>query len=164
MCLGIMLSPTSQRPSQRTLTTSAVVVVTIIIILLTLYNLGDTRVVSGGSPVQLSGDEKDTARISTFDAAKSTTLSNTPGTKQDVVKIPTGSPSLSAKAATSAIHLAISSAPAAPNEPRRAFVTFLEADTGTNHGDEAQGTDPDNEDIYFVGMLHPPRELISPNY
>lgn len=44
----------------------------------------------------------------------------------------------------------MSSATAVPNEPRRAFVAFLEAHTGTNRGDEAQGMTTEDEDDYFV--------------
>ena len=74
------------------------------------------------------------------------------GNEQDTGKIPTDNISPSTKAATSAAHIAIPSTTIAQNEPRRAFVTFLEADTGTNRGDQVEGTNPDNEDTYFVGV------------
>lgn len=157
-----MLPPTSQWASHRTLSTGTVVIATIFI-LLTLYNLRDAIAASSGSPVRLSGHEKDTARIP--DATTSTSSSSHgTGNEQDTIKISANNASSSNKATSSAIDVAISSAPVAPNEPRRAFVTFLEADTGTNHNDQEQGMNPDDEDIYFVGMLHPPSSLNPPNH
>lgn len=148
-----MLSPTAQRPSHRTLTTNIVALLTIVI-LLTLYNLRDARVAPNArdaSLIQSSSDGKDAAKIPTDHAIESTSsLSPTLVNEQDTVKIATDNDSPSATAATSAVDVDRFSAPAPPNEPRRAFVTFLEADTGTNHGDEAQGMNPDNEDKYFV--------------
>lgn len=108
------------------------------------------------------GNEQDTAKVTEDNAASS--LPTAPGNEQNTVKIPTNIVSSSAIAATSAIDVAIPSAPAAPNEPRRAFVTFLEADTGANHNDQEKGTNEDNEDAYFVGVLYRPSNLISPNH
>ena len=158
-----MLSPTSQRSSHRTLTTGTIFAVTIII-LLTLYNLRDVKGASIGSIVQLASDRKDTAGTASQEATKSRPpLSHTPGSDQEKVKIGADNAFSFAITASSAVDVAISSTPATPNEPRRAFVTFLEADTGTNHGDEAQGSNPDDEDIYFVGGLQRPGSLASPN-
>ena len=143
-----MLSPTNHR----ILTTSAIVVITIFI-LLTLYNLRDTRTTSLNSLVSLRGDKEDTARAPTYDVTKSIfSLLRTPGNEQDAVKIPAHDASLLTTAATSAVDVPMPSATAARDVPRRAFVTFLEADTGTNHGDQARGTTPDDEDAYFVGV------------
>ena len=105
------------------------------------------------------GNEHDTAKVPENHAASS--VSHTPGNEQDTVKVPANVVSSSALAATLAIDVAIPSTPAAPNEPRRAFVTFLEADTGTNHNDQEEGTNADNEDAYFVGALYRPSNLIS---
>lgn len=150
-----MLSSTSQRPSHRTLTTTAAVALTFII-LLTLYNLRSDRAASNGNG---------TAELPIYHATKSpSSLSQTPGNKQGPAKIPADNTSPSAITATSAVDIAIPSAPAPPNEPRRAFVTFLEADTSTNHDDQAQGAIPDNEDMYFVGVSHRPGNLISPSH
>ncbi|KAF6232942.1 hypothetical protein HO173_008905 [Letharia columbiana] len=133
-----MLSPVSQLTSHRILTTGAILAV-IFIILLTLYNPRDATAASNGSLVQLSGDKP------TSDATIST-----PGNEQETGKITADNGSPSAIAETSAVNVAMSSAPAVPNEPRRAFVAFLEAHTGTNRGDEAQGMTTDDEDDYFV--------------
>ncbi|KAF6217638.1 hypothetical protein HO133_006740 [Letharia lupina] len=133
-----MLSPASQLTSHRILTTSAILAVTFII-LLTLYNPRDATAASNGSLVQLSGDKP------TSDATIST-----PGNEQETGKITADNASPSAIAETSAVDVAMSSATAVPNEPRRAFVAFLEAHTGTNRGDEAQGMTTEDEDDYFV--------------
>lgn len=133
-----MLSPASQLTSHRILTTSAILAVTFII-LLTLYNPRDATAASNGSLVQLSGDKP------TSDATIST-----PGNEQETGKITADNASPSATAETSAVDVPMSSAPAVPNEPRRAFVAFLEAHTGTNRGDEAQGMTTEDEDDYFV--------------
>lgn len=133
-----MLSPASQLTSHRILTTSAILAVTFII-LLTLYNPRDATAASNGSLVQLSGDKP------TSDATIST-----PGNEQETGKITADNASPSAIAETSAVNVAMSSATAVPNEPRRAFVAFLEAHTGTNRGDEAQGMTTEDEDDYFV--------------
>ena len=149
--LHTMSSPTVHR----IFTTSTVTVVTIII-LLTLYNLRDTRLASNHPLVQLPGEEKEIGRVSTYDATEST-FSLLDGNKQDTVEIPAkevSSSATSAVAATLAVNVTLPPVTAATsNEPKRAFVTFLEADTGTNRGDQAEGTNPDNEDIYFVGMV-----------
>ena len=108
------------------------------------------------------GNEQDTAKVPENHAA--TSLSNTPGNEQNTAKVPANIVSSSTIAATSAIDVAIPSTAAAPNEPRRAFVTFLEADTGTNHADQEDGTNPDNEDIYFVGALYQRSNLIFSNH
>lgn len=162
VAMRFMMSPTSQRPSHRTLATSIAALVTIII-LLSLYNLGDARVASNGLPIQTSNDGKHAAKIPTDGATKPTSsLSSTHGNKQDAVTISTDNDTSSATATTSAVDVARVSASTPSNAPRRAFITFLEADTGTNHGDEAQAMDPDNEDKYFVGGLHQTNNFISP--
>lgn len=100
------------------------------------------------------GNEQDTAILPKSHTAKNTaSLSHTFGNEQNTVKVPANNVSSSAIAATSAIDVAIPSTPAAPHEPRRAFVTFLEADTGANHIDQEEGSNPDDEDTYFVGAL-----------
>lgn len=147
-----MLSPASQLTSHRILTTSAILAVTFII-LLTLYNPRDATAASNGSLVQLSGDKP------TSDATIST-----PGNEQETGKITADNASPSAIAETSAVNVAMSSATAVPNEPRRAFVAFLEAHTGTNRGDEAQGMTTEDEDDYFVGVSHRPNNLIFLNH
>lgn len=154
LSLYTMLSPPSQRPSERTLITTAAVALTFII-LLTLYNPRSEGVAS---------NRKGTARIPAYHATKSTSsLAQTPGNEQDPVKI---TADITSPSATSAVDIAISSAPAPPppNEPRRAFVTFLEADTGAYHDDQAQGSNPDNEDMYFVGVSHRHSNLTSSSY
>ena len=146
-----MLSSTSQRLSQRILTTGVIFAV-IIIIFLTLYNLRDVKGASIGSIVQSVSDERDTAGTAIHEVIKSTPLlSYTSGSDQEKIKIGAENTSLFAITTSSAVNVVISSIAATPNESRRGFVTFLEVDTGTNHGDEAEGTNPDNEDIYFVG-------------
>ena len=144
--------------NQRIFATSTIAVVTIII-LLTLYNLRDTRTASNDSLPLLSGDKWDTAKVQT-PGTTNTPMSHTPWDEQDAIKSPVGEVSPSPIATTSAAEAAIPSATVAQNGPRTAFVTFLEADTGTNHDDQADGTDSDNEDSYFVGMLHLPNMLI----
>ena len=150
-----MLSSTHQR----IFATGTIAIVTIII-LLTLHNLRDTRTASNDSLALLSGDKTDTARVQTPGATK-TPMSHTPWEEQDTIKSHASEASPSAMATNSAVDAAIPSASVAQNGPRRAFVTFLEADTGTNHDDQVDGTDSDNEDSYFVGMLHIPNKLIS---
>ena len=142
-----MLSSTHQR----IFTTGTIAVVTIII-LLTLYNLRDTRTASNDSLTPLSGDKTDTAMVQT-PGVTNIPMSHTPGDEQDTIKSHVSEASPSAIATNSAVDAAIPSATVAQNGPRRAFVTFLEADTGTNHDDQADGTNSDNEDSYFVGML-----------
>ena len=173
-------------------------------------------VASSGSPVQdTSGDWKDSARITTYNATKNThSLATTPGNEQETARLPEGhagettsslthtpgneqdaaelpedhasklttslSPtseneqntvevpanvvSSSAIAAASAIDVGTPSTPPATEGPRRAFVTFLEADTGENHGDQEKATNPDNADTYFVGALYRPSKRFSPDH
>ena len=146
-----MLSSTSQRLSQCILTTGFIFAV-IIIIFLTLYNLRDVKGASIGSVVQFVSDARDTAGTAIHEVIKCTPLwLYTSGSDQEKIKIGAENTSLFAITMSSAVIVVISSIAATPNESRRAFITFLEVDAGKNHGDEAQGTNPDNEGIYFVG-------------
>ena len=142
-----MLSSTHQR-----IFTTGITAIVTIILLLTLYNLRDTRTASNDSLAPLSGDKTETAKVQT-PGATNTPMSHTPGDESDTIKSHVSEASPSAIATNSAVDAAIPSATVAQDGPRRAFVTFLEADTGTNHDDQAHGTDSDNEDSYFVGML-----------
>ena len=151
-----MLSSTHQR----IFANSTIALVTIII-LLTLYNLRDTRTASNDSLALLSGDKTDTVKVQT-PGATNTAMSDTPSDEQDTIKNHVSEASPSTIATNSGVDAAIPSATVAQNGPKRAFVTFLEADTGTNHDDEAVGTNSDNEDSYFVGMLPLPNKLSFP--
>lgn len=111
------------------------------------------------------GNEQDAAKLPIDHASKPpTSMSHTSENEQSKEEVPVTNVSSSAIAATSAIDIATPSTSAATEEPRRAFVTFLEADTGENHGDHEKGTKSDNEDVYFVGALYRLRKFISPNY
>ena len=136
-----MLSPTSQRPSQHVFTKCAIFAVTIII-LFSIYGLRNGK--------------------ATYSATRSrSSFSHILGNGQDIVQFPTDNSHSSTKAATSASDFAISSTASVPNVPKRAFITFLEADTGTNHASEDTGTNTDNEDIYFVGKSYESTKLSS---
>ena len=125
---------------------STITLVTVFI-LLTLYSLRDTKTASDGSLVPLPKGNEDSATNSTSSLLH-------------IAKILWDNAPPSAIAATPAVDVAISSATVVPNEPRRAFVTFLEADTGTNRGDQVEGMNLDDEDVYFVGMLCRSNNLI----
>ena len=143
-----MLSPTSQRPWQRVYTNCAMVAVTIII----LFSIYDLR--EGKEASLLLGDRNHTTRIATYNATRSpSSPSHILGKGQDVVKFPTENPHPSTKAATSASDPAISSTASSPKVPKTAFITFLGADTDSNHASEGHETNVDNEDAYFVGKL-----------
>ena len=155
-----MLSTTHHR----VLTTSTIIVV-IIVILLTLYNLRDRTTASTDSLVPFSSEKEVTAEVQKYGATKSSLSPlDTPWKEQDTIGRPIDVASPPAIATTSAVDVVIPSATVAQNEPKRAFVTFLEADTGTNHGDQADGTNSDDEDSYFVGMLYLPSNLIFSNH
>ena len=155
-----MLSPTSHR-----IVTVGTVIAVVVLILLTLYNLRDHRIASPGLLSQISSHKKDAAVIPTYDTTKSTSsLFHKHRNKQDTVKIPANKSSPSAIAVISAVEVTASSVAVAANEPKNAFVTFLEADTGTNRGDQGDGMNLDDEDIYFVGMLFLPSCLMSPDH
>lgn len=156
--LGSMLSPTHQR----IFATGTVAVLTVVI-LLTLSNIRDTRTASKDSLALLSGDTGDTAKAQVYDATKNPVI-HTPWDDQDTAKSPVGEASPFPIATPSTVDAAIPITTPAPNEPRRAFVTFLEADTGTNHDDQTHETDSDNEDAYFVGMSCLPSKLIFSNH
>ena len=141
-----MLSPTHQR-----IFATGTVAVLIVVILLTLSNIRDTRTAPNDSFALLPGDKVDAAKAQVYDATKSP-VTHTPWDEQDAVKSAVEEAYPSPIAIPSTVDAAIPSATPAQNEPRRAFVTFLEADTGTNHDDQAHETDLDNEDSYFVGM------------
>ena len=159
-----MLSPASQRPSHRTPTAGVIIAVTVLI-LFSLFSLRDATTASSGSPEHSSSDRKDTATIPTYDAIESTpSVAHKSAKEQDTIKIPAYNASVSSIAAAAAVDGAKSLPPVESNEPRRAFVTFLEADTGANRGDSAQGVNSDNEDVYFVGVFYRPRNLTSPSH
>ena len=141
-----MLSPTSQRPWQRVYTNCAFIAVTIII-LFSIYDLRD-----GKDASILLGDKNHTTRIATHNATRFTSLpSQILGKGQDIVKLLTDNSHASTKEATSANDFAIPSSASLPKVPKTAFVTFLEADTGTNHDSKDHEMDVDNNDAYFVG-------------
>ena len=143
-----MLSPTSQRPWQRVYTICAIVAVTIIL-LFSIYDLRD-----GKGASLLLGSRNHTTRIATYGTTKHTSsLPHILGNGQDIVKFPTDNSHPSTKAATSPSEFAISPTASLPKVPKTAFVTFLEADTGTNHASKGHEMDVDNKDIYFVGEL-----------
>ena len=139
-----MLSPTSQRPWQRVYTNCAIIAVTIII-LFSIYDLRDGK----GASILL-GDKNRTTRIATYNAT-GFTLSHILGKGQDIVKLPTDNSHSSTKAVTSASDLAISSTKSIPKVPKTAFITFLGADTDSNHASKGHEMNVDNEDAYFVG-------------
>lgn len=139
-----MLSPTSQRPWQRIYTNCAIVAVTIII-LFSIYDLRDGK----GASILL-GDKNRITRIATYNNTRSTSLPPQILEKgQDIVKLPTDSSYPSSKATTSASDLAISSTASLPKVSKTAFITFLGADTNSNHA-EGHEMNVDNEDAYFV--------------
>ena len=138
---------------------TATVTAMTIIILLTLSRIRDTRTAANDS-LALSGGQGDTAKVQVYSETE-TPVSDTPSKEQDTIKNPVDEAPLSTIATPSAVDAAIPSAALVPNEPKRAFVTFLEADTGTNHDDQADGTNSDNEDSYFVGTSHLPKKWIS---
>ena len=140
-----MLSPTLHWPWQRVCTNCAIVAVTIII-LFSIYDLHDGKGVS-----TLLGDKNRTTRIATYNVTRSTSLPSQILEKgQDIVKSPTYNSLPSSKAATSASDFAISSTAPLPKKPKTAFITFLGADTDSNHA-EGHEMNVDNEDAYFVG-------------
>ena len=142
-----MLSPTPQRPCQRIFTNCAIIVAVTIIILFSIYDLRDGK----GASVLL-GDKNRTTRIATYNATGSTFLpSHILGKGQDTVKMPTDDSHPSIKAATSASDSATSSTASSPKVPKTAFITFLGADTDSNHASNGHEMNPDNEDAYFVG-------------
>ena len=144
-----MLSPTSQRPWQRIYTNCAIIAVTIII-LFSIYDLRDGREAS-----ILLGDKNYNTRIVTYNATRSTSSPSHilgKGQGQDIVKLPTDDFHPSTKVATSASNSAISSTASLPKAPKTAFITFLGADTDSNHA-EGHEMNVDNEDAYFVGEL-----------
>ena len=141
-----MLSPTSQRPWQRIYTNCAIVAVTIII-LFSIYDLHDGK----GASILL-GDKNHITRIATYNFTRSTSLPpQILGKGQDIVGLPTDN-SHPSTTATSASDLANSSTAPLPKKPKTAFITFLGADTDSNHA-EGHETNADNEDAYFVGEL-----------
>ena len=129
----------------RTFATGAVII-SAIVLLLTLYDLRDTRISSNKALSTIFHIGKHTTTIPAYDATKSTSSD-----KQDSVKIPINEASHAAIKPTSAAEGALPSA-VSPPEPVNAFVTFLEADTGTNPVDAPKGQNPDDEDSYFVGV------------
>ena len=151
-----MLSPTHQR----IFATGTVAVLTVVI-LLTLSNIRDTRTAPKDSLALLSGDKGDATKVQVYGTTEPPVI-QTPWDEQDTIETPVEEASPTPISALSTVD-AIPSAPPAQNEPRRAFVTFLEADTGTNHDDQAHETDLDNEDSYFVGMSCSPNKLIFSN-
>ena len=150
-----MLSPTHQRA----FATGTVAVLTVII-LLTLSSLRETRTASNDSLALLPVDKGNAAKVQSYGATETPVL-HTPGHEQDTIEGPVDEASSSPIATPSAVDAAISSTTIAQTGPKRAFVTFLEADTGTNHGDQADETDSDTEDSYFVGRLRLPEKSIS---
>lgn len=154
-----MLSSTTHRY----ISTNTVIIV-ITICLITLYNLRDIRAVSDDLLAQSLGDEEDSVKVTTNDTDKAISPSlHKLGNDQDIVKTPAEQAFPSAIATTLAVDVTIPSPIAAPNEPRRAFVTFLEGDTGTNHGDQTDGENLDDKDDYFVGMFKRPSKFKSSN-
>lgn len=144
--MRIMLPPTSHR-----VVTAGTIIAAAVLILLTLYNIRDSKVASPGLLSQTSDHREDSVETSTYDPTQSTSsLFHKHGNEQDKVKITANKPSPSGKAVTPAVEAIKSPATVAANEPKYAFVTFLEADTGTNRGDKGHGMNPDDEDIYFV--------------
>ena len=147
-----MLSPTHSRMYG----TGTVIAMTIII-LLTLSRIRDTKSAANDS-LSLSGEHGDIPKVQVYSENEAPVL-DTPSKEQDTMKSPVDEAPPSPIETPSAVDAAIPPAPPALNEPKRAFVTFLEADTGTNHDDQADGTNSDNEDSYFVGMAHLPKKL-----
>ena len=141
-----MLSLTSQRPSQRVFTNCAILVVTVII----FFSIYDLR--NGKRASTLLGDKNHTTRIATYNATRSTSSpSHLLGNGQDIVKLPAANSHPSTEAAASVSDFAIPSTASLPNVPKIAFITFLGADTDTNHDSGGDEMNVDNEDRYFVG-------------
>ena len=135
-----------------------------IFILLTLYNLGRTRRAPYDSPGPLIRDNKDTASLQYHVTESVLPLPDTPRDEQNTIGRIVDDASPSRITATSAAEIAIPSATVEPNEPRRAFMTFLAAEPDKHHGSQSKGTVSDDEDLYFVGMSHVPNNPMSSNH